>query len=182
MNDIMIDLETLGTTADSVILSIGAVRFDSRGDTVDETGPNTFYCSVSVDSNTENGRRIDESTLAWWMGQSKEAQAVFREPKHHLRLAIRDLLEWVGPAGDNTSTWVWSNGADFDIPMVAHAARSFNLTLPWKFWNNRCMRTLASMPFADAVERPRPAVAHNALADAIAQARYVQLLMKAARE
>jgi hypothetical protein len=30
--DIMIDLETLGTTADSVILSIGAVRFDSLGE------------------------------------------------------------------------------------------------------------------------------------------------------
>lgn len=180
MNDIMIALETLGTTADSVILSIGAVRFDSRGDSVDETGPNTFYRSASISSNQALGRRIDESTLVWWMGQSKEAQAVFSGPNLHLSFAILDLIEWVGPAGDNTSTLVWSNGADFDIPMVAHAARSLNLTLPWKFWNNRCMRTLASMPFADAVERPRPAVAHNALADAVAQARYVQLLMKAA--
>lgn len=180
MNDIMIDLETLGATADSAILSIGAVRFDSRGDSVDETGPNTFYCSVSVDSNTANGRRIDESTLVWWMGQSKEAQAVFREPKHHIQFAIRSFIEWVGSEDENASTRVWSNGADFDIPMVAHAARSFNIPLRWKFWNNRCMRTLASMPFAGAVERPRPAVAHNALADAVAQARYVQLLMKAA--
>ena len=35
-NDVMIDMETLSTNPDCVILTIGAVRFDPRGDGVAE--------------------------------------------------------------------------------------------------------------------------------------------------
>ncbi|NQW82286.1 MAG: 3'-5' exoribonuclease, partial [Polaromonas sp.] len=63
----MVDLETLGTVADAVILSIGAVKFDLDSDAIDDDG---FYASISIESNQETGRRIQEDTLIWWMGQS----------------------------------------------------------------------------------------------------------------
>ena len=78
MNHLMIDLETLGTLADSVVLSVGAVKFDLDSDAVDERG---FYGSVSIDSNLEAGRRIEEDTLLWWLKQPVAAQAVFFEDK-----------------------------------------------------------------------------------------------------
>ena len=40
MKNVMLDLETLGTTASAVILSIGAVRFDLTSEKIDDKG---FY-------------------------------------------------------------------------------------------------------------------------------------------
>lgn len=63
MSDIMVDLETLGTTADAVILSIGAVKFDLVSGQIDDEG---FYASISVESSLNRKRRISEDTLLWW--------------------------------------------------------------------------------------------------------------------
>lgn len=165
VNNIMVDCETLGTTADAVIMSIGAVRFSMDG----TVKPNGFYASVSVDSNTALGRRIDEATLTWWMDQSPEARKVFAEPKMTLPAALEELLDFVEP-----DDLVWSNGASFDIPMLEHAYRQCDITPPWKFYNSRCMRTYRALPGADRVARSP--VSHNALQDAFDQAKYLQAI------
>ena len=72
--NIMVDLETLGTSADSVILSIGAVKFDLETGEIDNRG---FYASVSVESNLSFRRRVSEETLLWWLKQPAAAQQVF---------------------------------------------------------------------------------------------------------
>lgn len=170
MNNVMIDLETLGTRADSVIMSIGAVKFDLQTGAIDAA--NAFYASVSIDSNHEAiPRHISESTLVWWTRQSAEAQKVFHEPKTTLYAALCDLQNWFGDADCD----VWSNGADFDIPMLAHAYHSNGLEAPWKFYKTRCFRTMKNLPFAPKAEA-LPKTAHNALDDAIAQALHLQLI------
>lgn len=171
MKDIMIDLETLGTVADACILSIGAVKFDHTSDKLDDNG---FYVSVSIDSNLEAGRRIQEDTLIWWLKQSQAAQAVFHEPKSTLEDALIQLSDWIGD--DQHS--MWSNGADFDIPMLAHAYRSLNIEVPWQFWNNSCFRTYKKLPGAKGVVAPPAGIKHNALADAFNQARTLQLIQQ----
>ena len=171
--DVMVDLETLGTTADAVIMSIGAVKFNVETDEIDDEG---FYASISIDSNLDKGRRIDEETLIWWMGQSAQAQAVFREPKQDLAAALDDLAAWFG--NDDKLT-VWSNGADFDIPMLAHAYRQHDWLTPWKFWNARCFRTWKGLPAARKVNYEKVGVAHNALSDAINQAKHAQAIYAA---
>lgn len=167
MNQIMFDLETLGTAADAVILSIGAVRFDLNSEEIDDAG---FYASVSIDSNLEYKRRIQEDTLIWWMGQEVAAQSVFHEKKQSLESALEEFSDWMGT--DNNC--VWSNGADFDIPMLAHAYTSLRMETPWKHWNSRCFRTYKNLPGAKAVATPFVGIKHNALADAIHQARHLQ--------
>ena len=162
---VMIDLETLGTTADAVILSIGAVKFNLDG-AIDDAA---FYGSISIDSCLQYGRRISEDTLIWWMQQSREAQAVFNEPKETLDTVLGNFCDWF----DNPDACAWANGPDFDLPMIAHAiAGCPDMEVPWKFWNSRCMRTYKSLPFAARV--PKPANDHNALRDAVNQARYIQ--------
>lgn len=171
----MIDLETLATTADAVIMSIGAVRFDMDGTVY----PATFYASVSVDSNLERGRKISESTLIWWMGQSPEAQRVFNEPKTPLASALQELAEWVERGG--TPVEIWSNGASFDIPMLEHAYTQHDLAVPWPHWASRCVRTYKNLPGANDIVAGIKIVgtAHNALDDAIHQARQVIAIHKA---
>jgi hypothetical protein len=167
MKHVMVDLETLGNLADSIILSIGAVKFDLESQKYDDDG---FYASISIDSNVDLGRKPVESTVVWWLGQSKEAQAVFHEPKQPLEEALRSLSEWLG----HNKRLVWSNGADFDIPMLNHAYSQIGLLPPWEFWNSRCVRTYKSLPAAARV--PKPENDHNALRDAFSQVRYVQAI------
>jgi hypothetical protein len=162
-NNIMVDLETLGLQADSVVMSIGAVKFDLE---TGEISPDKFYCSVSIDSNLAQNRRMSETTLLWWMQQSPEAQKVFAEPK----VAISGALEELSSFFDHPDYRVWSNGADFDLPILAHLYSTNMLDQPWQFHNSRCYRTLKNLPLArNAVKPPNP-VAHNALFDAEYQA------------
>lgn len=170
-DSVMVDLETLGTVANSIILSIGAVKFDLNSDHIADDG---FYASISIDSNLHAGRQLSESTLLWWLDQSQTAQAVFREPKQTLEAALDSLTEWFGT--DDRQT-IWSNGADFDLPMLAHAYAGYGWETPWKFWNSRCVRTYRALPAAQGL--PKLGNDHNALRDAINQAKLVQAIQKA---
>lgn len=172
MKHIMCDLETLGTTADAVILSIGAVKFDLETGDIDDSA---FYRSVSVDSNLEKGRRISEDTLIWWFKQPAAAQAVFHEAKESLDGALIEFSDWIG-SGDYS---MWSNGADFDLPMMAHAYTQFGIEIPWKFWNSRCFRTYKNLPGAKSIRVEPTGVKHNALSDAFQQAQTVCAIHKA---
>lgn len=169
MKHVMLDLETLGTTASAVILSIGAVRFDLTSEKIDDKG---FYASVSIESNLDYGRRIQEDTLLWWLKQEVAAQAVFHEAKVALPQALEELSDWIGD-GDS---FVWSNGADFDIPMLAHAFSQVQMEVPWKFFNSRCFRTYKNLPNAKNVKVPFAGTKHNALADAYHQAQTLQAI------
>jgi len=175
MTDLMVDMETLGTTADSVIMSIGAVPFNLETGVVSEEG---FYVSVSIDSNFDFRRRVSEDTLIWWMGQDAAAKQVFNEPKVALPEALVMFSDYVGQTTLDTVR-PWSNGADFDIPMLAHAMRQQHMTPPWKFWNARCFRTYKELPGAKAVPKPTGGVAHNALSDAYNQAVHLVAIHKA---
>jgi hypothetical protein len=174
MNDIMLDIETLGTRADSVILSIGAVKFDPYGDALDIDGG--FYASVSIDSNHEAGRRdISEETLIWWLAQDNEARRVFVEPKTTLRCALEDLAFYFS----HRDYQVWSNGADFDLAMLAHAYAAFGIALPWQYTNTNCFRTIKKLPFARDVPKILQADKHHARADSVYQARQLQRYCRA---
>lgn len=172
MKHIMLDTETLGTTADACILSIGAVKFDLESDAIDDAG---FYASISIDSNLEYKRRIQEDTLIWWMKQGPEAQGVFHESKQTLGNALDGLSEWIGD-GDYK---VWSNGADFDLPMLAHAYTQHGREIPWKFWNSTCFRTYKGLPGAKQIRVAPLGVKHNALSDAHQQAVTAQAIYAA---
>ncbi len=126
---------------------------------------------------------ISADTLAWWMRQSDAARAVFDRAnpvQHHFpaRVALGALEAWVRSVvleenAQHKDLRVWSNGADFDLPMLAHACRTFNVALPWPAYAGRCYRTYKNLPGARAVVMQRGGVHHNALDDAIDQARHL---------
>lgn len=171
---IMIDLETLGTTADAVILSIGAVRFDLDSGTVAYPhGQQGFYQVLDIDDQLQkHQRRISASTLAWWMTQPREAQAVFTDewPKAGLYGAMSNLGTWIS---QGAAPLVWSNGADFDLPMLVHAYTQADLPLPWAAYAGRCYRTYKNLPGARGVKVLRQGQHHNALDDAVYQAQHL---------
>lgn len=171
MKHLMLDLETLGTAVDAVILSVGAVKFDLESDQIDDEG---FYGSVSIESNLEASRKIDEDTLLWWLKQPAAAQQVFHEEKLPLEQVLIDLSDWLGD-----DEWiVWAKGPSFDIAILEHAYRSFGLSTPWMHWNTRCVRTYMNLPGAKNVTVPDEGVKHNALSDAYKQVKIVQEVHK----
>jgi hypothetical protein len=168
MHDIMLDLETLGTSANSAILSIGAVRFDAYGSEVGET----FYRRVSIDSCLERGLTVSGRTIMWWMGQTDEArQAIAGDDGEGIILVLNDLAEFI-----KEDDCVWGCGASFDNAILAHAYETCGISIPWKYYNNRCYRTLKALyPSAD-----RPAfdgIKHHALDDALNQAKHLQVIL-----
>lgn len=168
---IMIDLETLGTTADAVILSIGAVRFDLDTSALGDC----FYTAVTMGH--QRTRYISPDTVAWWKQQTDEARAVFDEPGLDLTLALVGLGAFIAATPGNVQ--VWSNGADFDLPMLAHAFLHCGVKLPWKPYAGRCYRTYKNLPGARAIAMQRQGQHHNALDDAIDQARHLCAIHRA---
>lgn len=177
MNDhIMLDLETLGTGRNSVILSIGAIRFDPYADTALECEP--FY--VEFDKHglalqQRMGLNIDARTVEWWMRQSVLARRVFEPafPKDPVQ-ALQDFAEYVEQV---PKTKIWGNGADFDNVLLGDMYEAFSVVRPWSYSRNRCFRTLKGLPGAPKLLH-RYGVQHNGRDDAITQAQHLQEIYK----
>lgn len=166
--DVMIDLETLATSTDAVILTIGAVKFDPFGSDIKEPAMDSFYVKVDIDSCDELGLVSNDDTIAWWAQQDKLAQAEAFEgdDRIHIREAMDKLYKFCWGAKR-----VWSNGAAFDVPICEHVYRKLNKAIPWSFWAVRDVRTAFDLGINP--NRP-PVMAHHALQDAWNQAVGIQ--------
>jgi hypothetical protein len=166
--DIMIDLETLATSSDAAILTIGAVKFDPFGREDQEASMTPFYVRVDLDSCHEIGLVTNDDTIAWWANQSKEAQeeAFTTEDRIHIRDAFEQLYKFCWG-----SKRVWSNGAAFDVVICETVFKRLNKAVPWSFWQVRDVRTAFDLGINP--QRP-PVTAHHALQDAWNQAVGIQ--------
>jgi hypothetical protein len=162
--NVMVDLETLGTTPNSSIVSIGAVKFSSAG-VGDE-----FYQTINLQSCKDAGLDIDPSTVAWWMGQSNEARAVFNSKGKDLPDVLEAFTKFIGIENVG-NVKVWGNGANFDNVILVNAYRRTGIKAPWQFYNDRCYRTIKSM--FKKIEMERTGTHHNALDDAKSQAEHL---------
>jgi hypothetical protein len=166
--DIMIDLETLNTTPDSTILTIGAVKFDPFGQELKDPKMDSFYVKVDVDSCDRIGLTTSDDTIAWWANQSKEAQEAAFDPEGRIDIvdAFAQLYKFCWGAKR-----VWSNGSAFDIVICEHVFRKLNKAVPWNFWQVRDVRTAFDLGINP--HRP-PVLKHHALEDAWNQAVGIQ--------
>lgn len=161
MKHVMVDLETLGLTPNSVILSIGAVKFDPR---TGEIGGG-FERKIDIGSSIARGFTINVDTLQWWSNQSLDARtATFDGGKVRIPDALASFSEFFGD-----SVYIWGNGADFDIAMLKTAYERLGADTPWNYKNTRCYRTMMS-EFGEPSDYVKPTLAHRALPDAISQA------------
>ena len=166
---VMIDLETMSTKANACILSIGAARFFPR----DTQVMDHFEVFVDPESCTAAGLVIDADTVMWWMhGDRDEARKELMAcPRLPLRTALGMFADWL--KGDRP---VWGNGATFDNVILRNAYEACGITVPWKYWNDRCYRTMKSQ-YPD-VKMVRKGTHHSAAADAVSQAVHLQAIFK----
>jgi hypothetical protein len=172
MKHVMIDLETLGKTPGCAILSIGAVAFNSEG----IIEGSEFYHKISLQSCLNLGMWIDPDTAQWWREQSDEAREEAFSGTTDLKASLFSFFEYMSIQGD---VGVWSNGADFDLPILTGAFKAARInTLPWGYNKTRCYRTLKNLLPRIEVQKPEGFVAHNALWDAKYQALHAAAIMR----
>ena len=161
---IMIDLETLGTRPGSIVLTVGAVKFSKEG--LGET----FYCAINEGDSRFFDLTSDPSTLLWWRKQSAEA----REAAFSGKTPLPDALELFAAFCNKDAPLgiaIWGNGSDFDNVLLEAAYEAVSMEKPWKFFGNRCYRTVKNL-FPDVWVDP-VGTAHNALDDATYQANHL---------
>jgi exodeoxyribonuclease VIII len=164
-HNIMLDLETLGVGPNAAIIAIGAVRFDPETGVIGDT----FYRTISLESAVQFGGVIEPNTVVWWMEQPTDARLQAIASGIPIYDALTDFSDWVSE-GDLESPQVWGNGANFDNVILSTAYTRLDIDRPWKFYNDRCFRTLKNLV---PVEEPIfEGTKHNALEDAIHQAKY----------
>jgi hypothetical protein len=167
--DLMIDFETLGQDPSTVVISLGAVFFDAE---TEKLGP-TFYGAFEVDEQIKRGRSITGSTLKWWMGQSGAAKKVFNEKAEDPKQVLELFSKWVLAQATISKVKPWGNGSTFDISIIEDMFRMYNVKCPWLYYNVFDLRTFKRYVARGAKVEVAEGTAHNALDDAIAQAKYV---------
>lgn len=144
-DEVMIDIETLSTSNNACILTIGAIKFNRHDKTATtleslKKDNKTFYARITRKSCLNLGMEIDLKTMEWWNTKvSEEArhEAIYnQENRIDVKLALKELSKFL--TGTN---YFWSQGS-FDYNILENAYNACNLELPWKFWQVRDSRTL----------------------------------------
>lgn len=173
--DVMTDIETLGTNADSTIIQIAAIAFDIK------TGEEIARFNKVADiSKNERPLNVSGSTLQWWTNVNAE---LFKELLHSGEDSSEDVLlhfyAWLkGLSDDPRNLYLWGNGILFDNKMIQHQFESLGLTYPIFYRNDRDVRTIVELTshktgLSEKALRDRyydeNLVAHNAFDDCINQ-------------
>lgn len=178
--DLMVDIETLSTDPNAAIVSIAGVVFDPhKVDLVveDQKDPNiSFYQTVKVGTNDSYGRHISAGTVEWWLTQTPEAIAALTNPTPlDLKKVMGLFCEWIRSRPTKV-TRVWAKSPTFDCTILRNAATAVGHFWPFKYWQERDVRTIEDLAFPNPDLMPSfPAgEAHNALDDTFKQALQVQ--------
>lgn len=167
MKRLMIDCETVSLAVNPALVSIGAVRFDECGP---HTGPQDWFHQFIDWRNS--GLDVSKSTLEWWATQPEEAQScLYRTDAAPLKIVLSNLFQFVTALEPDE---VWFNGPGEDGVWLRSAYAHAGFLLPWKYSQQRDFRTLRELyknMGRSIPELGTGLMAHNALDDAIYQAR-----------
>ncbi len=174
---LMIDIEAAGKSTSAALLSIGAVFFDPATGELGEQ----FYQPIKLASAQYHGGTIDASTVEWWMKQSEEARSVFNaENRVSLKNALHELSCFIETTAGDADVHVWGNGPAYDNAILATAFHATWIKQPWSFSKDTCVRTMVmlgrQLGIDPKYDLPMKGEHHNALDDAIHQARYVSTI------
>lgn len=160
----MIDIETLDTKPNSVILSVGGVKFNAKQD---KEPWDEFYFRLNVED--QENRAISEDTIKWWSQQDPEIQenAFSDKDRIHVSDFLKKLNKWLVDVDE-----IWAHGYGFDLIILESLYRDNNQPFPWHFGQCRDSRTLFKLFDIDPRKNIQQNL-HNPLEDAYYQAKAV---------
>ena len=169
MKAAMVDIETMSTSDDAAVIAIGTVIFDR-----DEI---LAAQSLLIDPITTPGHRSVD-TLEWWNRQAPEVRERMFSGTTPPSSAC---LDWVQFLEDHEAQDLWANAPTFDITILRSLFRNCGLRkFPIHHRKERDFRTLTSLARDLGIEYKeayRNCIKHDAVSDATAQARAVQIIL-----
>lgn len=149
MNDIMVDLETMGTRKTSVITTLAAVQFNLQTGEIGKT----FSVNIDMDSAHEAGLTMDVSTIKWWMRQDGDIRAKMFVDASPISQALIAFSEWIMDIREEQlkepeelrGLKFWGNSASFDLGILENAYYACKLVVPWGYREEFCYRTAINL-------------------------------------
>ena len=174
--DLMIDTETMGLPPDGALMSIGACFFDMKTRAI---GP-TFSRAINLATAVRDGGTIKPSTVMWWLGQSQQARDAVRFTTEDIRTTLADFSTFIAEHSRHKDVIPWGNSSAFDLTIIGGAYDRIGVPVPWSPFRERCFRTLRNLyPSTEYNTDDKGAGAHNALEDAIFQAKHIFRILDA---
>ena len=145
MNNIMMDIETLSTDSNGVIVSISAVQFSMADG---ELGAE-FETGLKLNQQIDKGAIMDPDTVVWWLGQPKEAQTMLLGlDARDVSVALEDFNRWLTilyPTwAEQKDVKLWGNGSNFDNVLVRNLYKRHGVKFILPYWCDNDVRTLVS--------------------------------------
>lgn len=156
----MIDIETLGTRYDSVVTAIGAVKMNSDGEFTE-----LYEADLNYEEDTGS---MSPSTLRWWLTQDPHVLEKNLRGNVPLPVACRNLIRFMNGVDE-----VWANSPTFDCIILRSWFERLGEKCPWHFRAERDCRTMFAIGRRLDVPYPLNPSKHDALSDAVAQAKYL---------
>lgn len=166
-NNIMVDIETLGNVSNSIIASIGAVKFNLvTGETVD-----SFHRLIDLDSCISLGMVCSGFTIKWWLQQPQAARDYLCNGESvSIQDALNDFSEFCDGDYD-----IWGNSPRFDLGILHNAYKLIGKPIPWNFRNELDVRTIVAFNPNIKSNWKTVGVAHNAIDDCVNQVGYLSM-------
>jgi len=164
--DYMIDIETLSTKPNSLILTVGIIKFNKDNDITALEKMESLYLRINKDSCEKLGMDINQNTVEWWSKQSKESKYEVFENKD--RFDIKDALLKISSFLKGHKN-IWAHSPNFDIIILENAYNMCGLDIPWKFWDLRDTRTVYSLASVNLKDFSSKNDKHNSLLDSYSQ-------------
>jgi hypothetical protein len=164
---VMLDIETLGTRPDTVVLSVGACKFNPH---TSQTPHSTVLWRPSAAEQLAAGRSVDHSTLEWWSQQAEHIRAEAFSDQN--RISLSDFFSELNRYLVGVDK-IWCQGPQFDLVILENLFEQNGHHRNWVYWQVMDCRTLFNLMPTD----PRKAIqknAHSADQDAYWQAVCVQ--------
>lgn len=156
----MIDLETLGTGSNSVVVSVGLVAFNiSTGEILAE-----LDIGLNLNQQIKTGGVIDGDTLEFHFAQAPDSIQKMAQRKV---LDVKEGLELISNfIKANNLTTIWGNGATFDNVILRNLYARHLKVFPLGFWTDRDLRTAVDIYNIDVGAVPFVGIRHYCLDDA----------------
>lgn len=167
---IMLDSETLATTPNAVVLSLGAIKFDPFSM---NNASSELYMRIDADDQIGKGRDVSDSTVEWWGQQPAEIREEALAGEN--RVAVIDALNALNKFLVGADK-IWCQGPHFDITILESLYRQYGVSPNWQYWQIMDSRTVFGL-FGDSRVKNKTTL-HNAVEDCKSQARAIQQACK----
>ena len=159
MKDLMLDLETLGTSNNALIVQVGACYFDRDNG---EIFWDKFSMNVQIQDGLNNGFEVDAGAIKFWL----EHTPTFLKEAVPVQTMLGKLREFI-----SKKAIIWSH-ATFDAVVLQNAYNKFGEKAPFSYRNVRDIRTLVDLARIKYKKKEGDPKTHDGLEDCIYQVKY----------